>query len=43
MNAYKHENFYQIAYYLAEIDKNLDFLGHIPLYNTKLPQDFRSC
>ena len=35
--------FSRIAYYWAEIDKNLDFLGHIIIYVIKLPQNFGSC
>ena len=33
----------RIACYSAEIDKNLNFLGHIPMYNKKLPQKFGIC
>ena len=40
MNA--HELF-RIANYLANIDKDLDFLGHIPMWNIKLPQNVGSC
>ena len=37
------ENFYKNGMILAEIDKNLDCLGHIPKYDIKLPQNFESC
>ena len=35
-----HGHFIRIAYYLAEIDKNLDFLGLIGTYNMKLLKIF---